>query len=112
MTTFINPSAEPFQYRDDGEDPSDTPKPKTVWLPNWYEACELMITYGAKEKMHAFSPRPSSGDPYIHAMGSIREVFTAEQADALSRLYETKEPPESLPLWSYIGKTILQLMLK
>jgi hypothetical protein len=68
-------------------DPSQ--KPKAVWLPNWYQACEILISHGAKNIMHRVMLDPSVN---VYAMDSIIGIFSPDQARALQQCYKKIEP--------------------
>jgi hypothetical protein len=111
MTTYIDPSRPPPRYTDSDDDESNenegarkaSKKPKAVWLPNWYQACEILISHGAKNIMHRVTLSPSVRGPkysYVYAMDSIMEIFTQDQARALRQCYKKIEPSIAPSIWS------------
>jgi hypothetical protein len=111
MTTHIDPSRQPPRYTDSDDDESNknegtrknSKKPKAAWLPNWYQACEILISHGAKDIMHRDVLSQSVRGPkysYVYAMDFIIEVFTPDQAQALRQCYKKMEPSIASFTWS------------
>jgi len=103
MNNFIGPSAETLQYSEDGGVRNYAKLPKAVWLTNWYEACEIMISHGATEMVNVkFASQPKPQYKRISATDVLSDVFRSDQVRALQQLYRSKDPPKSLPTWSKI----------
>jgi hypothetical protein len=101
MNLYLDPSAEQFQYPEDEENKDETNRPKAVWLPNWNEACELMILAGANALMHTVRAEGSKAtEIHIFTKDIFEDVFPPEQAQALIRLSRYKEAPKGL--WSHL----------
>jgi hypothetical protein len=113
MSTYLDPSRLPLRCQGDEnneneEAQKDSNKPKAVWLPNWYEACEILISRGARDRMHkivlsqSFKPFTRTQYSYILASDSIPKIFTPEQTRALWQRYKSMEPPIPSSIWSRI----------
>lgn len=95
MNLYIDPVAERIQYPEDEDNGDEVKRSKAVWLPDWNEACELMILAGANSMMHVLKgdatyPR----DRYLYTSNVFNEVFPPEQAGVLARLSKYEEPQE------------------
>lgn len=113
MTTRIYPSSLSPRYvfddyDENGEDEDsqkNSKKPRPVWLPNWYDACAIMISHGARDLMHRLDLSQSiTGPDYsnVYATNSISEVFSPDQARALRQRYRAMDPPATPSFWSRI----------